>query len=395
MKKFNRFNLARAVVCLAFLAGVFYSHELWFPVARTFPRAPVWFDLPENIASNAERFLAAVLTISLVSAAFVRRPTIFLTAALAALAVLIFFDQTRLQPWIYQYFLLLVVLALGVRRAENGLAARRTLGLLQLVCAGLYFWSGVQKLNFTFFEETLPFLLAPVQNAFPNVRLPIFLLGFAVAIAEILIGCGLLVRKTRSTAVAAALVTHAVILGLLFANDYNRVVWIWNAALMVLVVVLFGRSGISIKQTFARRHSGDWKTTAAKSVAAAAILLPALSFVGWWDAYLSGALYSGNTKAAALRIDEKVYERLPSVARQSVFRTASGEQILGIFEWSMADLRVPPYPEPRVFEQAARSVCGLATDKNAVELVVKQRPAIFDGKYEVTRTTCAELERQP
>lgn len=394
VKKLNRLKRARAVVCLALLAGVLYSQELWFPVARTFPRAPVWFYLPENAVSTVERSLAVILTISLAAAAFVRRPAIFLAAALAALAAAIFFDQTRLQPWVYQYFLLLVVLALGGCRTESDLLAKQTLGLLQIVCAGLYFWSGVQKLNFTFFNQTLPFLLAPVQNVFPNVQLPVFLLGFGVAAAEIFIGCGLLVRKIRRVAVPAALVAHAVILVLLIGNDYNRVVWIWNAALMLLVIILFARSDASIKRAFAPQ-GGGWKTKAAKFVAAAAIVLPALSFVGWWDAYLSGALYSGNTQAAALRIDDKVYDRLPPAARQSVFRMTSGERILGIFEWAMTDLNVPPNPEPRIFERAARSVCRLATDKTAVELVVKQRPAIFDGKYEVTRKTCAELERQP
>lgn len=110
---------------------------------------------------------------------------------------------------------------------------------------------------------------------------------------------------------------------------------------------------------------------------------------------LSVALYSGNTPVAVVRINEVVFEKLPLKAGQSVFHTNNGELILPLFEWAMADLSVPAYPEPRVFRQAARRVCELTENKHSVELIIKERPAIFDGRYEVTRIDCARLETAP
>jgi hypothetical protein len=59
----------------------------------------------------------------------------------------------------------------------------------------------------------------------------------------------------------------------------------------------------------------------------------------------------------------------------------------------MVELNVPPYPEPRVYRHLTRHVCKLAEDKSEVELVMKERPAILDGSYQVTRMSCAQLER--
>ena len=68
-------------------------------------------------------------------------------------------------------------------------------------------------------------------------------------------------------------------------------------------------------------------------------------------------------------------------------------RFLPLFEWSMAELNVPPYPEPRVFRRLTNHVCKLAEGDNEVELVMKERPTILDGSYHVTRVSCAQLER--
>ncbi|MEW6731023.1 MAG: hypothetical protein AB1489_06780 [Acidobacteriota bacterium] len=67
--------------------------------------------------------------------------------------------------------------------------------------------------------------------------------------------------------------------------------------------------------------------------------------------------------------------------------------MLPLHEWSMVELNVPPYPEPRIFRELIRQLCKLSATKNQVELVMKERPAIFDGSYQVTRISCVELER--
>lgn len=393
MKNLKRLKFLRVVVCIALLVGVLFSLELWFPTARAFPRTPLLFALPEAVVLHAERLLCAVLLISLILITIVRRSKLFSVIAVASLGTLIFFDQMRLQPWVYQYLLLLVVLTLHDWQTEDEPASNQTLCHLQLIIAALYFWSGVQKLNFAFADETLPELLAPLQSVLFAVHPPLLVLGITMALTEVLIGCGLLFRKTRNLCLFLAVTMHGIVLGLLIAKGYNSIVWVWNAAMILMVVILFWNSDVSFRRTITVWHKSDWKTKTARSVAVACSLLPILSFWSWWDMYLSGALYSGNTAVAVVRINEEVRENLPQSARQQVFQTKSGgEQMLPLFEWAMAELNVPVYPEPRVFKQVTRTLCHLTKDKSRVELVLKGRPAIFDGSYQVTRITCEQLE---
>lgn len=257
----------------------------------------------------------------------------------------------------------------------------------------LYFWSGVQKLNYSFGHEVLPQLLTPLQSYLPLNEIRLSLLGLGIPFVEIFTGCGLLLKQTRTLCLWLAIAMHGVLLGLLIGEGRNSIVWVWNAALMITIIVLFWRSTTFTWQPFATWRASNRFGQAARIFAVVCALLPVLSFWGWWDMYLSGALYSGNTPVAVLRVDQRVYEKLPETVKRQVFTTRNSEQMLPVFEWSMAELNVPPYPERRVFRQLARQVCKLAEDKSDVELVVKERPAILDGSYQVTRTSCAQLEQ--
>jgi hypothetical protein len=324
--------------------------------------SPVWVD----------RLLTVILAMSLIVLIFWQKKFVFITA-ISSLMLLVLFDQIRLQPWVYQYFLLLVILALGADDETN-----QTIGLTQIIIAGLYFWSGLQKLNFTFSHETLPKLLEPWQ-------LPFVVIGILIALIETLIGIGLFFRRTRNLAVYSAIAMHITILTLLIAKNYNQIVWFWNATLMIAVFIVFWKNENSIKEMLKS------KLTFAKSITFAAVLLPILSFAGLWDMYLSGALYSGNVEVAVIRLDKNIVEKLPPKAQSVVFQTkTTGENMLPLFEWAIAEINAPVYPEQRVFRQIFQRICGL--DKEA-ELIIKMRPAIWDGSYQIKRNKCAELEK--
>lgn len=381
----------RVVTALALLSGMMLSPNLWFPTERTFPRAPLADVLPQSFVAPVEYFLGGLLIAALVALVFAKRRMRYLVALVIALALLVSLDQMRLQPWVYQYALFFVVLALHERRSTDERVSKQALSALRLIVAALYFWSGVQKLSFSFGHEVLPALLSPVQGLLPLTQTWLTALGICIALVEAFTGCGLLFRRTRKFCVWLALVMHFVILGLLVGRGYNSVVWAWNVALMLIVVILFWRDDTSARQALPDFRAGYTPGLAAQTLAAACALLPALSFWGWWDMNLSGALYSGRTAVAVVRVDGTAPEKLTETARRQVFTTKGGERMLPLFEWAMAELNVPPYPEPRVFRQAARELCESAEDRSGVELIVKGKPAVLDGSYEVTRANCEQL----
>jgi len=388
----SRLNYLRIAIAGAYICGILLSWRLWFGVGRTFPRVPVVKGLPAFILSH-DYLLSILLLVVLIVSVVSKQSRRYLVAVVTLTALLVLFDLTRLQPWVYQYVVMLAVLACRRPRSADPAPDGAVLAAGQLVIATLYFWSGAQKLNWSFAHEVMPGLLDSA-GIHLSASYPKYLPAASVCIAlcEALIGVGLLVRWTRQAMVLVALGMHLVVLFLLVVAARNSVVWVWNIGLMLMVVLLFWRNDHSLAQ----RAVWCWRESElvnhmVKVVLVVCGLAPALSFFGWWDMYLSAALYSGNTPVGVVRISEQVRARLPVAAQQQVFTTKRGELMLPFYEWSLADLNVPPYPEVRVYRQMARQVCVYAESPREIELIIKERPALIDGSYAVKRSDCTDL----
>jgi hypothetical protein len=384
-----RLNWLRVVVGDAYLCGMLMSPGLWFDMSRTFPRAPIVAGLPPFVSAH-DSVISIVLVGGLILSAIMRRPVSYLLASVLLTLLLIFLDQMRLQPWVFQYGLMLALLTPALGGAANQGIVEAALAANQIVIATLYFWSGLQKLNWSFAHEVVPALFEST-----GLRLSQFYLSriaVAIAICETLIGIGLLIRKTRQAAVIFACITHLIVLGSLVFSGRNSVVWPWNVAMIVLTAILFWRNKAAPFEYLLR----GWSSVRVhhhlpKLPMLICGLLPALSFIGWWDLYLSAALYSGNTPIAVMRISESLRDHLPSRVKEHVFKTSRGDLMLPFYEWCLAELNVPPYPEIRVYHEVARQLCLIDTNRQVNGLIVKERPALNDGSSTVTLTSCSDL----
>ena len=372
------------VVAAALAAGLLLAPRL-FLASRAFPRAPVVEGWP-LFSAPLDLIALGGLLVALGGVALAPRPRWWAAAATSLALLLALDDQSRWQPWFFQYVVLLAALVIA-RDAADTLAAWR------VVLVGLYLWSGIQKLNATFMTHLFPWLVEPLGGVLPAGLHRMLLAGWIVVPAmEIAVAVGLLVPRLRNAAVVGAIATHAVVLGLLgpLGHGTNAVVWPWNAALAALSTLLFWNAGpAAVLDVLVPRRLG--------AHAAALVvfgLLPALSFADRWDAYLSGALYSGNVKAAALSVSDAMVARLPDPARRHVTTNRMGARVLDVWEWSMGELAVPSYPEDRVFRAVARDVCRLAGDPADVALVIFGRPGALSGHREITRRDCAALGRR-
>jgi hypothetical protein len=365
-------------VAAALAAGVLLASRL-FLATRVFPRVPVLDGWP-LLSAPLDAIALGALFVALCGVAFAPGPRWWAAAATALALVLAFEDQSRWQPWFYQYVAMLAALAVA-RDPGDALAAWR------VVLVGLYLWSGIQKLNATFMTRLFPWLVEPVSSVLPDGLRQILLAGWMVVpMTEIAVAVGLLVPRLRNAAVIVAVATHLVVLGPL-AHGTNAVIWPWNAAMAALAVVLFWKvRDASARDTLFPRRIGAHAVMLALFVA-----LPVLSFAGRWDAYLSGELYSGNLRVGALSITDRVAARLPEAARRHVMSDSAGANVLDLYEWSMGELSVPAYPEDRVFRAVARDVCRHADNPGDLVLVVFGRPGILTGQREISRNDCAAL----
>jgi hypothetical protein len=401
----GRARLLRVVLSLALLCGLALSRRLWLSSSepnasvglsssvelssgwlssgRLYPNVPAFDFLPR--VSHPLDYLWLVALVALAAAvAFVKRPRVYAFALVALAFALAAFDESRLQPWFYQYLLMTLVLAAARSEDEGG--AREALRACGLVVACVYFWGGAQKLNPQFFSEVSGSLAAPYVSLLPAsfARL-VAPLAVLVPLVEICAGLFLLTRRFRRAGVWLALLTHAVVLLLFVPFRRNNVIWPWNVAMAAFVLIIFRRSEDRLRDFLPRR------ALSVRSLAFVMFgLMPFLSLFGLWGQYLSAALYSGNTARAEVALSERVARALPQRV-QSKLRPAPAGLLLDLSHWSYAELNVPAYPSERVYRRAAATLCAFAESPSDVRLSLTAQPPLFGGTPATIVLDCDRL----
>ena len=368
------------------LVGFALSPKLWLS-SRFYPLTPVWSFI-KPLRSPGDYIVLFTLIALLIAAALVPRREI-LIAVFVLLVLVVLQDQSRLQPWFYQYALMLLAIALA--GPDRPAAALNT---CCLIIAATYFWSGLAKLNPSFIGDTFPFLVKPlIRSENGVVQWLIRQLAFLAPLLECALGIGLLIKRFRPLAVLAAIAMHVFILITIgpLGRGVNDVVWPWNLAMIAFLLILFIRrtEDPAPRDIIWGRAFGFQKI-----VLVLFALMPALSFFNLWDHYLSSALYSGNRNSGVVYLSDAVFDRLPDQIEDYVTEEGPDRNKLDIFDWSVGELNVPSYPEIRVFKNVAREICGYASDDPSVELVVQGKLALVNSNRHLAYH-CAGLTRIP
>jgi hypothetical protein len=365
----SRVRNTRAALVAATMSGMLFSIPLWLGT-RQYPLVPL-FPGTLVLPLSCGPWLFGLALFSLVVAIWFFRPAtaFFLVATLYLYGC----DQNRGQPWIYLYWVMLLL---------NLLPEGAALASCRMALSLVYFWAGVQKLNGAFFSSVPSWFVQPAADwGWPQALVTGLRVGVTLTpFYEVFISFGIWHPKTRWFAIGMAAMQHAMALLFLgpLGHNINLVVWPWNIAMVVLLLVLFGsRERASLSQAWSElRRSGK-----ALSIVGLFGLLPVLSFFGCWDSYFSFALYSGNLSRAEVYLSQSFMLRLPLQLQPYVypvknFDPASPYQKPYMFEhvlWGTAELGAPPLPEPRGYAVMFRYIAAYATKEDDCSMLVKTR----------------------
>ena len=347
------------------MAGLLLSPRLWVST-RFYPLTPAMQflkPLPYPFDYAAYILLLALLAVTAM-ARHRSSPRWWIAASVLLLAALCAQDQSRLQPWCYQYAFMLMALTIP--------DANASLNVCRLIVAAIYFWSGAQKLNPYFAPDTFTWLAHPLAAHFPALAIEA---GYAAPFVEIACAIGLLTPKFRTPAIVGLIAMHACILLAIgpLGHGFNTVVWPWNIAMVLFLLLLFRHSEARAREILwgpARFHRLAFMLFG---------LAPALSFFNLWDSYLSAALYSGNKNQGAIYMTEAVADHLPDEVDDDVSEEADGLDKLLVNDWSFDELNAPAYPEIRIYRNVARKLCGFAAKPSDVRLEVQGKAVLANG----------------
>ncbi len=335
------------IVSTAIMIGI--SWPLWVE-GGLFPRVPFIGGMRRpDLLWSWVRLIALLATMA--AGILDRR---WLAASLVLLGWMILEDQSRLQPWAYQFLLMSLALV--------ACPSAQAMGLCRLFLIALYFHSGLSKLNGSFVREMgSTFMVMAARHL--GLHLQVLststrdLLTLAMPAWEILAAIGLVDRRTRTWAMAGAIVQHLALLVLLgpWGMDHSANVLIWNMAMIPEVFLLFRRR----KAAEVGASSGGYPpaASATRVVFILAAILPFGEPFGFWDSWPSFSLYSSRTAQLFYRVYDADYGAYPEALKRHFF-TGRIDHWLELNDWSLAERRVPVYPQARTLNGIAE---GLAS----------------------------------
>lgn len=349
-------------LAIGLLALVASTWKLWTPQA-VFPQVPLLraaCDWPGWLDWNCLAVLmASALTMLLVARRgwLGRGSCLGVAVSLSGFFVL---DQHRLQPWAWQFFLLALLLSL----ADDETARR---GWRWLVI-GIYFWSAVSKLDYTFCHEQGPALLEGLRRAMglrglanPWTEALDVVGSLGIALGELSVAVLLAWPRARWLGLWGATIMHVALLAALSPLGLNHSlgVLLWNVFFLVQNWLLFratdderaftgGSFIVQLGQWW--RDLATWPASRTNRLALGTVLAamtwPVLEPLGYCDHWLAWAVYSSRAEAVFINTFDTKLSKAPKWETHSM-----GIQLdlktLRIGEWSLATLGVPVYPNER------------------------------------------------
>jgi hypothetical protein len=343
----------------AFLLGLIgCSYRLWISPAEL-PAVPL-LGIATVVPDWISGILTGALVISAASIVILPRSTAWRWWMVAAmLGGLFLLDQHRLQPWAYQtciYALIFATLCPATAR-----------GWILPLAASIYVYSALGKFDYQFVHTVGIELLETASKPFGGLPDTLDLdtrasIAHLFPVTELLAGLFLFPRRTRQIAGVAVMLLHGSLIGLLgpWGLDHSAGVLLWNVLLLVQAWLLFvapvrtavddGAAGeTKLFPLPARQNDRHRAGLIACLAVLLAMVMPVFERTGYWDHWLSWALYAPHNSRAEVEIHRSGIELLPPAAGEFVEDDLDddGWHELSLDRWSLASLGVPIYPQAR------------------------------------------------
>jgi hypothetical protein len=362
---------------IGLLAGLLLSSDAW-STERTLPFSPIMSTLEMSSGAHDALFLIVIITLVLCLFRF-RMRNHLMTIGLISLLLLILLDITRLQPWILHYAAILIFFSSFIHKKH--LSETKVLDAARLIIGGIYFWSGIQKINPRFFSEIFPWFTQHLASPFGEPGLAVALaLGLFVPYIELGFALGFFSKRFRKVALAGSLGMLIIIMASIgpTGHNWNIPVWPWNIAIFSMVIILFWGENFSLSEFISRiRHS-----SLAWIVIAVFWIMPAGNLVGLTDHYLSWSLYSGTVPEASILGNQEFLTTLSPAAY-------NGELLFG--NWAIENFNLVPYPQNRVFIDIFERLCN-DNQAQPMTLLIQSNKSGTTPPANQTRYKCNEVK---
>jgi hypothetical protein len=373
MRITQRLQLIKLTVLFGLLASILLSYNLWAG-ERYFPKSTFihdYFSVPAPYD-----YIQLVVLLVLIVFSFVTQKKLPTLLLILFSVYMCFDDQNRLQPWFYNYILILFVLLFYKHRVDEPNNYTTVFISLQILVALIYMFSGIQKMNSSFVPDTFSWMISSFEGFLSQRQLILMKkFGYVVPYFEFGLGLLVLVKPLRYIVVPLIILMHVFILIMLgpTGKSINMVVWPWNIIMIVLVLLLF--ANVQAERFY--DISFLFKGITFYIVITLMLIFPIFSLKNQYDSYLSSSLYSANLNDCKLILSNKAYQKLPYYLRYFTV-TNNDYNILYIKNWAQTELKAPCVPEYRIFKTVHWYIIKITqTDSKEVKFNFTEREKLI------------------
>ena len=347
-------SIIKQVLVIFLIIGLICSQTLWLSL-RNVPLFPVISNIPLYLVSSPLDYILFLCSIVLLIIIMTVKSKFSSYCIIAFISLSVFWcicDQTRWQPWFYQYSLMLLAFVFD----EPIITCR-------LIFPGIYIWSGIQKLNDGFVQHTYSWLMQPTKKITPEIFHFLFKpessLAYAIPFIELLMGIGLIFSQTRKLSVINIIAMHIFILYSIgpFGHNWNSIVWPWNIGQIVFVFILYWNSCYSTTQEMIIEPLFKFPIYYSQFVFILIFILPILNLFDSWDSYLSFSLYSGRIPEGIFTIYESNKTLGNELSLQLLKHMNNNTNQLNLLCWFFNETNAPHLPEIRIYKTIGKYIC--------------------------------------
>jgi hypothetical protein len=405
-----RYVILIKVLAFFFIVGHLSSFKLWI-TARVTPVVPMWSWVPilPQPWDYGLFVVYLILMLGILLLKDLRLLSFLMKIVFSMLVLLIVLDETRLNSWIFQFLGILFFLTLGLTLEPGGKVGpikEKMLLCCQWIVTAIYFWGGVNKINYNYIYDVFPWFSSPLlkfpwlnsiffdhSGLYPKNILYVFsVLSF---LSEIVISIGLWFPRFRYFIATKLFILHFLIVYCLspWGLDYGHGAISWNFAMIIFCYLLFFTKEEKkiTKQEKSKMRIPSWCVRATFTIY---LILPVGNLFDLWDSYLSFCMFSGSTKSAKYYFSEESYKVLSKELRPYFTKISSDFYQVNFTVMAFKEFQYSAVPEIRHFQKIKKHFCDdLAKKKKSPReepllLLTEYKPNIFNGKRQYTIENC-------
>lgn len=331
------------VIAFFLLITKIWSYKTWI-AERTYPVIPP-FDFLKYVPDSLHVIIFGFSLLNLLLILFLKAKRYLLLSFFMFELLSCLLDTVRWQPWEFMYMCMFLVVVINFSKPKNIIL------LFNLLLVAMYFYSGFHKFNRSFLEvfwrdSVLQDLFGlPLEVI---LKFKLFFVGLLIPIIEVLLAILLFFSKSKRKISFFLIIMHICILIVLgpLGLQYNSIVWFWNLALIVILLIVYQKPIIPINKNLVLANF-YWVILW--------FVMPVFSFFGMWYQYFSFNLYSGKGYQMYICLKNDNAE-LKLYSEPVDNQLCKGKLYVNLQNWAMTEIKSAPSPEIKVYKKMSNEV---------------------------------------